>query len=781
MNIIENIISVEIVNALGWTLLHSLWQGAVVALLLSLIMIFLNKQSSTVRYFVSCIALFTVFVLSVSTFVSLYEATPEKENHFIWNSENQFQMAEEGPVEFALSEAKDESTGINSIAIFIDYFNSHLPLFVTLWALGVLILTLKFLGGYAYIQRLKYYKTQAISADWEEKLNSIASKLGIKRSIDLLESQLVKVPMVIGHLKPVILLPLGTITGLSSAQLEAILAHELAHIKRNDYLINIFQSLIDLLFFFHPAIWWISANVRNERENCCDDIAVSLNQDTLTFAKALTDLEEMNWNSPNLAMALTNKKGQLLQRVQRLIGTQRNNPTFKEGFIAACVLMVSILSLSFNANNDLKLSQENESLAEGITNSEENEPVVIVTENQIPNAPNKITKPSTVYTIEVNPEELENIKSRVNPKNSENNESFPAPIRKADNPETKTNIVGNFIAPIVWEPNKRSFSSKPVLAKAKWNNYPTNTKIVIVGDSTKNKNNNDQINISSTSNDGKYIFLRIDKDRQVKELFIEGEKIPEEQYMDHQEEITKLIDQYEYKFDLARQKESLVHQKKYMELAHDQLEGLEETIESLELNEKMKHLEREMNESALEMAKCYENMAKSEAWEQLENKELWEEFEVKMEHQAIVLQEQLASIEALNAGNFNFEIDIEGIEDIEAHIDIDEIQDIIMDYQEEYQDQVIEIQEKALETAMMAREHAFMIKESKFHEAIQKNLVEDGLIADKDEKFKLEITEKYTKLNGKKQSEEINKKYKALFEKEIAQELDKGSRFIWKN
>ncbi|WP_020533621.1 M56 family metallopeptidase [Flexithrix dorotheae] len=741
MKILENFVSEEIINALGWTLLHSLWQGAIVALLLGLIMIFLNKQSSTVRYFVSCIALLTVFVLSVSTFFSLYETSPEQGNHFVLNNENQFQMAENAPVEFAISDANDETetAGLNSIAIFIDYFNDHLPLIVTLWGLGVLILTLRFMGGYAYVQRLKYYKTKAVAQDWNEKLEKIAQKLHIKKSIGLLESQLVKVPMVIGHLKPVILLPLGTLTGLSPAQLEAILAHELAHIKRNDYLINIFQSLIDILFFFHPAVWWISANVRNERENCCDDIAVSLNKDTLTFAKALTDLEEMNWNAPNLAMALTNKKGQLLQRVQRLIGTQRNNPTFKEGFIAACVLMVSILSLSFNAKNDFISNQENETISSELSTLEDIEkiePVVVEEENVHSNEPKGSNKHETVYTIEVFPEELEKIKSSMKPENPESPKTVQEHYPSVFIFNSAKKHKGKLTSPLLISHVGSQLSGGAVFPKSTWKNTLQNSgsnMLVLVGDTTKKTKDKDQISISSTTKDGKYIFLRLDNERQVKELFIEGEKIPEEKFMDYQEDITRLIEQYEYKFELARQKQHMVDQKRYMELAHEHLEGIEEELENLELNEKMRQLEIDMNKSALAMAKCYEDIAQAEAWEKLENEEFWEEFETKMDLQTHILQEQLSSLEALNTEKFNFEFDFEGLEDIEVNVDVEEIQDIIMEYQEEYQDKVMEIQERALETALMAREKALLAKENKFHKALQKSLLEDGLISDQDE------------------------------------------------
>ena len=126
-------------------------------------------------------------------------------------------------------------------------------------------------------------------------------------------------------MKPVVLLPASALAGLTPQQLEAILAHELAHIRRHDYLVNLLQTLVETLLFYHPAVWWLSRRIRIERENCCDDLAVSLCGDPCTYARALADLEALRGPARSLAMAANG--GSLLQRVRRLLGAPTSRRT----------------------------------------------------------------------------------------------------------------------------------------------------------------------------------------------------------------------------------------------------------------------------------------------------------------------------------------------------------------------------------------------------------------------------------------------------------------------
>ncbi|TAE01170.1 MAG: hypothetical protein EAZ97_03880 [Bacteroidetes bacterium] len=337
-------ISQAFVQAMGWTILHSLWQIALIAIILAVLMLVLHKHSSQTRYFTAMIAMFSALILSCLTFANLYESA-EQQQIFA----NQNTLSNNVSVVYQASFSQESEP---QMIDFGSYFEKHLPLIVTIWLLGILVLSLRFMGAWAYVQRLKSYKTISLATLWQDKIDELAYKLQINTKVGILESALVNVPMAIGYFKPVVLLPMGLITGLSAQQIESILAHELAHIRRNDYLINIFQSLIEITFFFHPAIWWISRLISEERENCCDDLAVSVCGDSLTFAKALTNLEQMNLQTPRFAMAISGKDGKLLNRIKRmLLGTSKQkNATFSEGFTAGCLMIIGLLAMSLVAN-----------------------------------------------------------------------------------------------------------------------------------------------------------------------------------------------------------------------------------------------------------------------------------------------------------------------------------------------------------------------------------------------------------------------------------------------
>ncbi len=146
-------------------------------------------------------------------------------------------------------------------------------------------------------------------------------------------------PMVIGHLRPVILVPLGMLTGYPAAQVEAILLHELAHIRRHDYLVNAIQGVFEVLFFYHPAVWWVSAVVRAEREKCCDDIAVAVSGNAHEYAAVLTALEEKRWTAPRPAVAITG--GSLMKRIRRLLYPQAPKAAWTP-FLAALICLLTI-------------------------------------------------------------------------------------------------------------------------------------------------------------------------------------------------------------------------------------------------------------------------------------------------------------------------------------------------------------------------------------------------------------------------------------------------------
>ncbi len=193
-----------------------------------------------------------------------------------------------------------------------------MPWFVGAWFAGVALFSFRLFTGWLKILSLRSRHNQAVDAAWLEKLQRLKQRLGVSRPVRMLQSWAVEVPTAIGWLCPVILLPASSLVGLTPWQIESILAHELAHIRRHDYLVNLLQCLAETLLFYHPAVWWVSKCIRAERENCCDDLAVQVCGDALGYAQALAALEELRSSPATLAMAANGKP--LLQRIRRLLG-----------------------------------------------------------------------------------------------------------------------------------------------------------------------------------------------------------------------------------------------------------------------------------------------------------------------------------------------------------------------------------------------------------------------------------------------------------------------------
>jgi beta-lactamase regulating signal transducer with metallopeptidase domain len=192
------------------------------------------------------------------------------------------------------------------------------PLLAMAWLLGVVFFSARLTRSCWWVRSLRIRDNEPLEESWTETLNDLRGRLGVSRPVRLLKSALVEVPTVIGWFRPVILLPAATLSGLTPGQLEAILAHELAHVRRHDYVVNAFQCLVETLMFYHPVAWWISRCIREERENCCDDLVITVCGDHLAYARALTTMEGLRGELPELAFAASG--GSLLNRIRRLLG-----------------------------------------------------------------------------------------------------------------------------------------------------------------------------------------------------------------------------------------------------------------------------------------------------------------------------------------------------------------------------------------------------------------------------------------------------------------------------
>ncbi len=360
--------------ALGWMVIHSIWQATVTALVAGVLMVVLRKKEAKVRYLVSNMALIGVLLAAIVTFSFYYNISKEDGTLTFTplNVGNNTQLASN--TEPALSSDRggvvpniDPLNGVNStkaldnsnaslmqslsLAVFKEYFNRNLPLILIIWVLGVTVFLLRLLGGLSYIHYLRNRMNFPTDEYWTDLILDLSKRAGLKQSVELVESAMVRTPMVLGHLKPMILFPMGVINRLSPEEVEAILAHELAHILRKDYIFNILQSVIEALFFFHPAVWWLSSQVRNERESACDDIAINLIQNKMNYARALVAIQEMAYFPMTPALAFAGqRKSQLMIRMQRILNQPNNKTNVMEKLTATSILIFLIIGLSFGSN-----------------------------------------------------------------------------------------------------------------------------------------------------------------------------------------------------------------------------------------------------------------------------------------------------------------------------------------------------------------------------------------------------------------------------------------------
>src|SRR4051812_9116694 len=326
MSAIDHLLREPAAQAIGWALLHFIWQGTLVAALTAVALACLRNGAADIRYVISAIGLSLMLTLPAVTAVQLWrsggstdfrpkaEATRGLEaeaarDDFPLKAEaiRQVRPATETPL------VPSRSRVVESVRI-----EPWLPMLVFAWICGVVILSLRLVSGWLWVQRMRSHGTSPVENGWDVIAARLSRRLHIARTVRLLRSTLVEVPTVIGWLKPVMLLPATALSGLTPQQLEAIMAHELAHIRRHDYLVNLLQAVVETLLFYHPAVWWLSRRIRSERENCCDDLAVSLCGDPVTYARALADLESLRNPARRFVMAADG--GSLVQRVRRLLG-----------------------------------------------------------------------------------------------------------------------------------------------------------------------------------------------------------------------------------------------------------------------------------------------------------------------------------------------------------------------------------------------------------------------------------------------------------------------------
>lgn len=343
---------------IGWVLVHSLWQFAVVALLAVVLQRALWRRSAAARYWALLAAMIVMVAVPAATWFSPWSGgasrsaarslTAEMSDIILPSQDGgggtaRGAAATPSPVELAVNPQPEPqrlepaSGGFAlSLSLVARHIRPWLPGIVACWFAGVLIAAFRPLLSWYTVRRLRTVGVSPVAGVMRAVLERTAKTLRVARAVEVLQSTLVKTPVVAGCFRPAILLPLSVVTGLPESQLELILAHELAHIRRHDYLVNLLQTLVETLFFYHPAVWWLSRQIRNEREDCCDDVAMATVGNRADYGRALLALEELRAKPTALSVAATG--GSLLARIRRIAGCEPAPRVVGGGSISVVIL-----------------------------------------------------------------------------------------------------------------------------------------------------------------------------------------------------------------------------------------------------------------------------------------------------------------------------------------------------------------------------------------------------------------------------------------------------------
>ncbi|HUR19893.1 MAG TPA: M56 family metallopeptidase [Vicinamibacterales bacterium] len=322
-------------EALALALVHFVWQGALLAMAGAVLM--RVTRAPTVRYAIGIATMLAMLLAPVTTFLAIRSASdatlgPPQPATF-----TPAHAVAEGDLRTRTSiravSARDATPSASALTAVI----VPTAWILNIWGMGVLVLSLRFVGGWAVTRRLASGTLIPVAEELQALAAEVAERLNVRGAVRVCESASVAVPMMLGCLRPVIILPPAALVMLSAAQLEALLAHELAHIRRHDYLVNLLQTGVETLCFYHPAVWWISREVRQHREHCCDDIAVGV-CDRLTYVTALSSLASLA--TPQFALSAAG--GSLRDRVRRLIEPTTHSASPKGAWIAMLPILLVI-------------------------------------------------------------------------------------------------------------------------------------------------------------------------------------------------------------------------------------------------------------------------------------------------------------------------------------------------------------------------------------------------------------------------------------------------------
>lgn len=320
----------NLIKATGWSILHSLWQGAVIYGLVMLMQTAIPGMKAKTRYMLAFSGNTLLLLLFMVTFFTVFDLPINEHDR------------PASALTFAVTDLHPAQSSISQ------YIERLFPYLVGLYGFGILIQSIRVFQGYRKISNLKRGPHTQIPESWALLFQTLTQKMQISRKVNFWLSDQVQVPMIIGYLKPVVLLPVALATQMDLNQVEAILIHELSHVRRNDYLFNLIRTMIDTVLFFNPFIWLTGKFIDIEREHACDDLVVELTQTPMTYAHALLKLELLAAeHSLPFALAATGNKQYLYQRIKRITDMKTNYMNSKQKLFAITLTVITLLSLAW--------------------------------------------------------------------------------------------------------------------------------------------------------------------------------------------------------------------------------------------------------------------------------------------------------------------------------------------------------------------------------------------------------------------------------------------------
>jgi bla regulator protein BlaR1 len=507
------------------TLVHSLWLGAVMALIAAIIIMLTKKSGPQLRYklLTALLILFIISILCVFYNVLNNEINTAKNNSALMATPKTV-IQQPGNIQ--------EQNGV--METLISFIETHADIIVFIWFVVICFKCMQLVSGLYNVYRLKKRNVMEAGTYWNKRMQQLAAKISISKPVVLLQSSLAKVPMVIGHLKPVILFPVGILNALPANEVEAILLHELAHIKRNDFLTNLLQQFAEIFFFFNPSVLWILSLIKTERENCCDDIAIAVTHDKKIFIHALVTFQEYNAGVP-YAATFHGSKNHLLNRVKRII--TNNNKTLnnmEKLILASGIILTCLATVAFSPAG----AKDKKTLRKGVE---------LITQNA----------------------------------------------------EADTTI----------KTSETKYQGADYFAMAKYtNNNDTVPEKEKISDSGYNINFNGDV-------DGKRIRLK-EENSKIKELYIDGKKISEDQYDQYKPLIDKIhLQMKEYAAQMEKNAEQLKQNKEEMkkQAAIMQKEAEKMKEQTIIMEKDFKDKEELMKRQQVEMQKQAELMNKNDS------------------------------------------------------------------------------------------------------------------------------------------------------------------------